>query len=84
VRPLFTGVGIGRRLALAAEEQARRAGFSAFSVRSTLNASGFFSGLGYEISSRGAWTLAPGQTLQVAFMRKRLRGLRLAPSGSDV
>ena len=84
VRPMFTGVGIGRRLALAAEEQARRAGFSAFTVRATLNAAGFFSGLGYEISSRGAWTLAPGQTLQVAFMRKRLRGLRLAPSGSDV
>jgi GNAT superfamily N-acetyltransferase len=79
VRPMFTGAGIGRTLALATEEQARRAGFSAFTVRATLNAAGFFSGLGYEITSRGAWTLAPGQTLQVAFMRKRLRNLRLAP-----
>lgn len=76
VRPLFTGGGIGRKLMLAAEEQARRAGFSTFTVRATLNAADFFLHLGYEVSSRGAWTLAPRQTVQVAFMRKRLRGLR--------
>jgi GNAT superfamily N-acetyltransferase len=82
VRPLFTGGGIGRKLALAAEEQARRAGFSVFTVRATLNAVEFFSRLGYEASSRGAWTLGPKQILQVAFMRKHLRGLRLAPASS--
>jgi GNAT superfamily N-acetyltransferase len=83
VRPLFMGGGIGRRLALAAEEQARRAGFSSFTVRSTLNAADFFSRLGYEVASRGVWTLRPARSLQVIFMRKRLRGLRMAAVGTE-
>jgi|GEM_PF-689238 len=83
VRPLFTGAGLGRKLALAAEAQARQAGFSMFTVRAPLSSVEFFSRLGYEVSSRGAWTIGPKQSLQVAFMRKRLRGLQLAESGSD-
>jgi GNAT superfamily N-acetyltransferase len=83
VRPLFTGGGLGRKLALAAEEQAGQAGFSVFTVRATLNAVEFFSRLDYEASSRGAWTLGPRQIMQVAFMRKRLHGLRLPQAGSQ-
>jgi GNAT superfamily N-acetyltransferase len=82
VLPLFAGCGLGRLLALAAEDQARRAGFRCFTVRATLNASGFFTQLGYEVSSRGVWALGPGQSLPVTFLRKRLPGAPPLPAGS--
>jgi len=70
VRPLFTGVGLGRRLVHAVEDDARSAGFRSFSVRATLNATAFFERLGYTITSHGVRPLFGNQALPVAFMRK--------------
>ena len=70
VRPLFTGVGIGRRMALEAESWARRSGFKSFGARVTLNAVGFFETLGYEVTSHGVHMLPDDRGLPVSFMRK--------------
>jgi GNAT superfamily N-acetyltransferase len=70
VRPLFTGMGLGRRLVHGVEEDARAAGFHAFSVRATLNAAPFFERLGYAVTSHGVRPLFGDKTLPVAFMRK--------------
>lgn len=70
VRPLFTGIGLGRRLVHGVEEEARNAGFHAFSVRATLNAAPFFERLGYSVTSHGVRHLFGERTLPVAFMRK--------------
>ena len=70
VLPLFRRAGLGHRLVTGAENDARRAGFSAFALRSTSNATGFFAQLGYEISSHGVWALTPEVSLPVAFLRK--------------
>lgn len=70
VRPLFTGMGVGRRLVDHVESDARSAGYEAFSVRATLNAITFFERLGYTITSHGVRPLFGNRTLPVAFMRK--------------
>lgn len=70
VRPLFTGTGIGRRMAFEAESWARRSGFKSFGARVTLNAVGFFEALGYEITSHGVHMLPEERGLPVCFMRK--------------
>ncbi len=70
VRPLFTGTGIGRRLALEAEAWARRSGFKSFGARVPLNAVGFFEALGYEVTSHGVHMLPDDRGLPVSFMRK--------------
>lgn len=70
VRPLFTGVGIGRRLVGDVEGDARAAGFGVFSVRATMNATGFFERLGYQTTSHGVRPLGSEHVLPVAFMRK--------------
>lgn len=72
VRPLFTGLGLGGRLLEAAEAAAMRAGFEILSVEAPLNAAEFFAGFGYETSSHGVRTLSRGQSLAVAYMRKRV------------
>ena len=70
VRPLFTGIGVGRRMAMEAESWARRSGFKTFGARVTLNAVGFFEALGYEVTSHGVHMLPDDQGLPVSFMRK--------------
>lgn len=70
VRPLFTGIGIGRKMALEAELWARRSGFRSFGARVTLNAVGFFEALGYEVTSHGVHMLPGERGLPVCFMRK--------------
>lgn len=72
VAPLFSGVGLGRRITLAAEADAAQAGFLAASVRTPIGAVGFFQRLGYDVSSYGVWTLKPDCALPVGFMRKAL------------
>jgi ribosomal protein S18 acetylase RimI-like enzyme len=70
VRPLFTGEGIGRRLVDHIESEAGAAGYCAFELSATLNAVGFFEGLGYRILRNGGWALPFGRDIPVAFMRK--------------
>lgn len=70
VRPLFTGMGVGGRLLEAVEQDARTAGYRAFSVRSTLNATSFFEQYGYAVTSHGVRQLFGNRNLPVAFMRK--------------
>ena len=70
VRPMFTGLGIGRALLVAAEEAAATAGFDSYSLRATKNAIAFFEHHGYGISSHGTYTVRRDLGLPVAFMRK--------------
>ena len=71
VRPLFTGLGLGGRLLLEAEDVARQAGFRTFNARATLNAAEFFERFGYQRLGSGTRPLSPTQTLPVVFTRKR-------------
>jgi GNAT superfamily N-acetyltransferase len=71
VRPLFTRVGIGRRLVRDAEARALAAGFERFSTRATLNSVGFFEKLGYDVTSYGVHVVMGEQTMPVTYMRKR-------------
>jgi GNAT superfamily N-acetyltransferase len=70
VRPLFTGMGLGRRLVLAAEDLARQARLRTFTVYATVNAVGFFTRLGYEVASPGVRPLSSACALPVAVMQK--------------
>ena len=72
VDPLFTRLGIGRRLLLETEAHALSAGFHIFAVRAPLNAVGFFERLGYETASFGSHMFEGGHGMPVAFMRKML------------
>ncbi|NJO23776.1 MAG: GNAT family N-acetyltransferase [Sphingomonadales bacterium] len=71
VRPLFTRMGIGRRLVREAEARALAAGFERFSTRATLNSVGFFEKLGYDVTSYGVHAVTSHQTMPVTYMRKR-------------
>lgn len=80
VRPLFTGEGIGRLLVDHVEEEANAAGYSALEVSATLNAIGFFEGLGFRVVRSGSWALPLGHEIPVAFMRKaEFVGLHAVP-----
>ena len=70
VSPLYARLGIGRRVVEAAEAQARRAGFSSFTIRAPLGSSDFFDHMGYQVASHGVWPLTRDVALPVAFMRK--------------
>jgi len=70
VDPLFSRLGIGRRLVEAAEARARRAGFSTVTSRTTANAVPFFEHLGYTSASQGAWMTPSGVSIPVVYMRK--------------
>ena len=70
VRPLFTRLGIGRRLTLDAEARAHAAGFERFSARATLNSVGFFEKLGYDVTSHGIHIITTEQGMPITYMRK--------------
>lgn len=70
VSPLYARLGIGRRVVDAAETDARRAGFSTFTIRAPLGSSGFFEHIGYHAASHGVWPLTRDVALPVAFLRK--------------
>ncbi len=70
VSPLYARLGIGRRVVQAAEQQARRAGFSTFTIRAPLGSKDFFERLGYQAASHGVWPLTRDVALPVAFLRK--------------
>jgi GNAT superfamily N-acetyltransferase len=71
VPPLFTRMGVGRRLVRDAEARALAAGFERFSTRATLNSVGFFERLGYDVTSYGVHAITAHQTMPVTYMRKR-------------
>ncbi len=70
VRPLFTRLGVGRCLVERSEAEARRAGFTQFTLRASVNSVGFFQTLGFEIKSYGVRNIDAEQGLPVRFMRK--------------
>ncbi len=70
VDPLFSRLGIGRRLVEAAETRARRAGFSTVTTRTPANAVPFFEQLGYTSSSQGVWMTPSGVSVPIVHMRK--------------
>ena len=70
ISPLHAKRHVGRRLVEAAEGQARQAGFTVYTIRAPLGASGFFERLGYGIASHGVWPLTREVALPVAFLRK--------------
>ena len=70
ISPLYARLGIGRRLVAAVEVQARRAGFTTFTIRAPLGASPFFERVGYEVASHGVWPITREVALPVAFLRK--------------
>jgi len=70
VDPLFTGLGVGRRLVEDAEARAQAAGFASFTTRATLLNIGFFENLGYEVSSHGLFLIGEGGDMPVTFLRK--------------
>jgi len=78
VNPLFAGLGIGRRIVLAAEADARQAGYDSYSARSTVNAVGFFEHLDYRITSQGVRSFDGVRTVPVFFMRKSLADIPTA------
>lgn len=84
VRPLFTGIGIGRRMTLEAEAWARRSGFRSFGARVTLNAVGFFETLGFGVTSHGVQMLPADRGLPVSFMRKWDHGVTAPVSAAEV
>lgn len=72
VDPMFTHVGIGRRLLCQAEMHATAAGFQIVTARAPLHSVGFFERLGYETASYGNHFIDGGRGIPVAFMRKTL------------
>jgi ribosomal protein S18 acetylase RimI-like enzyme len=78
VHPLFSRLGIGRRLLGEVETRALRSGFALLGTSVTLNAVGFFEKLGYREASRGVRMLTPDCSIPVAFMRKSVPQLMRA------
>lgn len=73
VSPLFTRLGIGRRLVEAAEERARLKGYRSFAARVMPPSVPFFEVLGYSRSSQGTHPIAETDIdLPVVFMRKHM------------
>ena len=71
VAPLFQGIGIGRRLVGALEQDARDNGFDRFAATVPVSVVPLFEAIGYATASHGvARDVIPGATLQVAFLRK--------------
>ena len=70
VSPLFTRLGVGRRLVEAAEERASLSGYRDLAARVFPPSVGFFESLGYTRSSQGVQSLGTQSDLPVVFMRK--------------
>jgi len=70
VDPLFSSLGIARRLVTEIESRARRAGFATLTARSPVTVAPFFQHLGYTGTSRGVWVTPCGVTVPVVHMRK--------------
>ena len=70
VSPLFTRLGVGRRLVEAAEERASLSGYRGLAARVFPPSVDFFESLGYARSSQGVQSLGTQSDLPVVFMRK--------------
>ena len=69
VDPLFSGLGLGRRLVGEIEARARRAGFVVITARAPVAIAPFFNRLGYFGTSRGVWATPCGVSVPVLHMR---------------
>ena len=72
VRPLFTGLGVGRRLLDTVEASAYDTGYRQMALRCALNAVAFFLGRDYRMTSQGAFSPIGTSPIPVVFMRKDL------------
>ena len=70
VHPERAGRGLGRRLVAMIEASARAAGRTAFVVRASLNAVGFYEKMGYTEVERSHWPLPSGLELEHVLMAK--------------
>ena len=70
VHNFYKGLGLGGKIMEDAEERAKSAGFSQFSVRASAGSELFFKSLGYCVTSHGALGLPKGADLPVIYMRK--------------
>jgi GNAT superfamily N-acetyltransferase len=70
IGPAYTRGGLGRLLTLAAEGEARRAGFDSFQVRAAVGVEPFYARLGYRPVGQGALGLLPQLSIIAVFMRK--------------
>lgn len=72
VDPLFMHLGVGSALAERTERRAQLAGYVKVAVRAPLLLTGFFEGLGYDLTSYGSFSPKPGFELPIAFLKKQL------------
>ena len=70
VDPLFSRLGLGRRIVGEMEARARRAGCALISARAPLSSATFFERIGYAGTSRGVWSTPCGVSVPVLHMRK--------------
>ena len=70
VSPLYTRMGVGRRMVRAIERKAGAAGFQSFSARVLPPALPFFEAMGYQRSSLGVFTVGTEYGIPIVFMRK--------------
>jgi GNAT superfamily N-acetyltransferase len=70
VRPLMTGIGLGRRLLEAAEQEARAAGCSDYAYEAPQMLLPFLRLCGYDIRLHGLRELTPGVELPITLLAK--------------
>ncbi|HET6521812.1 MAG TPA: GNAT family N-acetyltransferase [Geminicoccaceae bacterium] len=70
VHPERAGRGLGRRLMAVVEESARASGRTAFAVRASLNAVGFYKAVGYSEVERQIWSDRHGGEFTAVLMVK--------------
>lgn len=79
VAPLYTRLGIGRRLIATTEARARAAGFEIITARVLPISLGFFEALGYRRTSQGVQSVGTEHGLPAIYLRKQLT----APQHAD-
>jgi GNAT superfamily N-acetyltransferase len=72
VLPMFSRLGIGRRLLSATEASAEAEGYLTLVVEATPDAVGFFETAGFGVTAQGTRSLPGAESLPVTYLRRRL------------